>query len=237
MREREAQANSSRRTWFVSLRRLAVTLAVVITLFVSGTGLVRAASTTLPGDNLYPVKRTWEDVLVLLALNLQDREALELEHENERLHELRELFKEGRSVEVDFAGLVTAQAGDAWIIGGFPVLVSAQTEIRDGQMAVGSAVRVEGQTRADGVILAERVRLLPSSAILPDEVEIENENHEGINQKNENSGSGSENEGPKIEETQGPESSEDSSNSGSGNENNISDSNENSHEGESSGED
>jgi hypothetical protein len=34
--------------------------------FVSGTGLVRAA-TTLPGDNLYPVKRTWEDVLVLLT--------------------------------------------------------------------------------------------------------------------------------------------------------------------------
>ncbi|HSA99020.1 MAG TPA: hypothetical protein VLE49_00105, partial [Anaerolineales bacterium] len=56
---------SSRRVWFVSLRRVVVTLSVVTVLFVSGTGLVRAASTTLPGDHLYPVKRTWEDVLVL----------------------------------------------------------------------------------------------------------------------------------------------------------------------------
>jgi len=60
---REAKVKSpSRRIWLASLRRVAVTLAVVATLFVSGTGLVRAASATLPGDNLYPVKRTWEYV-------------------------------------------------------------------------------------------------------------------------------------------------------------------------------
>src|SRR5215208_6747410 len=47
---REAKTRtSSRRMWFTSLRRVAVTLAVVATLFMSGTGLVRAASTTLPG--------------------------------------------------------------------------------------------------------------------------------------------------------------------------------------------
>ena len=246
LREREARVVSSRRLWGASLRRLVVTLAVLIALFVSGTSLVRAASTTLPGDNLYPVKRTWEDVLVLVTLNSQEREALEVEHENERLHELRELFQEGRSAEVDFAGLVTAQNGDAWIIGGFPVLVSAETEIRDGQMAIGSAVRVEGQTRADGVILAERIRLLPSNAILPDEMEIESESHEGLNQQDQNSessgpGSESENEGPKIEETQSPEPESEpngeSSNSGSSNENSISDSNENSYDGNRQSED
>src|SRR5512147_2007242 len=48
---REAKARqSSRRFWLVSVRRLAVTVAVVSILFASGTGLVRAASTTLPGD-------------------------------------------------------------------------------------------------------------------------------------------------------------------------------------------
>ncbi|MGZ9221117.1 MAG: DUF5667 domain-containing protein, partial [Anaerolineales bacterium] len=84
MREAKSQP-ASHRTWFASLRRVAVTLVVVAILFASGTGLVRAASTTLPGDNLYPVKRTWDDVLLLFALNGQQRAALEVEHENERL--------------------------------------------------------------------------------------------------------------------------------------------------------
>lgn len=77
---REAKVQPSRRIWFASLRRLAVTLAVLAVLFASGTGLVRAASTTLPGDNLYPVKRTWEDVLVAFTFNVQQRDALEVEH-------------------------------------------------------------------------------------------------------------------------------------------------------------
>src|SRR5512142_3063349 len=85
---------SSRRIWFASLRRVAVTLVVVATLFASGTGLVRAASTTLPGDQLYPVKRTWEDVTVLFTFNLQQRDALEVEHENERIQELKDVFAE-----------------------------------------------------------------------------------------------------------------------------------------------
>src|SRR4051812_40106880 len=42
---REANVQPSRGIWFASLRRLAVTLAVLTVLFVSGTSLVRAAST------------------------------------------------------------------------------------------------------------------------------------------------------------------------------------------------
>src|SRR5512144_2380347 len=53
---RRAKAKSAR-VWFASLRRIAVTLAVVVALFIGGTGLVRAASATVPGDQLYPVKR------------------------------------------------------------------------------------------------------------------------------------------------------------------------------------
>lgn len=222
---REEKAKPSRRIWFASLRRIAVTLAVVVTLFVSGTSLVGAASTTLPGDNLYPVKRTWEDVLLLFTFNLQEREALEIEHENERLHELMELFAEGRSAEVDFAGIVTSQNGNEWIVSpGVPVVLSAQTEVRDGPIVVGSAVRVRGQTQSNGVVLAERIRLLSSDAKLPDigdEPEIEEENHEGPSQPNEdNSGPGSEGNEPNVEETETPESGSNSNdellNDGSG---------------------
>jgi hypothetical protein len=224
---RESKVRSSRRIWFASLRRVAVTLAVVTALFVSGTGLVRAASTTVPGDNLYPVKRTWEDVLLLFTFNLQQREALEIEHENERLHELRELFAEGRDDEdVDFAGQVTSQIGNDWVVSGIPVVVSPQTEIRDqGQgIVVGSAVRVEGHTQDNGAVLAEEIKLLPPDAKLPNlgDDHGKKENHEGEDWQD-NSGESSDDDKPKVEETresdsdsehEGDNSSVDDSNSG-----------------------
>ena len=105
-RMREEQLRPSRRLWSVPLRRAVVSLAVIGALFMTSTGLVQAASTTLPGDNLYPVKRTWEDVRVIFTFDTQAREALEVAHENERLDELNDLFTEGRSANVDFAGTV-----------------------------------------------------------------------------------------------------------------------------------
>jgi hypothetical protein len=145
-----------------------VTVAVVSILFASGTGLVRAASTTLPGDQLYPVKRTWEDVLVLFAFNNQQRDALEVEHENERLHELQELFAEKRSAEVEFAGLVTSQNGNQWMVSGIPVTISAQTIVAAQDIVVGSAIQVKGQTQSDGAVAAQQIDLLPPGAKLPD---------------------------------------------------------------------
>lgn len=203
---REAKAQSSQRMWFASLRRVVVTIAVVAALFMSGTGLVRAASTTLPGDNLYPVKRTWEDVLLLFTFNLQDRAALAIEHENERLYELEELFAEGRSAEVDFSGRVIEQSENELIVNGVRVVISTQTEVRDGPISVGSAVRVRGWTQGNDTVLAERIRLLSSDDQLPDvehELEIENENdNQGSGNSNEdNSGPGSGSEDPTIAET------------------------------------
>jgi hypothetical protein len=227
MREANIQL-VSRSNWFGSLRRVAVTLVILVMVFASGTGLVRAASTTVPGDNLYPVKRTWEGVSLLLTFNVQQREALEIEHENERLEELSELFAEGRSEEVDFAGIVTRQNGDQWLVSGIPVVISAQTEIRDQPILVGSAVRVRGITRGDGIVLAERIRLLSPDAKLPDiedKSEEEEGSHEGPNQEDENnSGPGSGSESPQVEETETPESNENSgSNSGSGSNSNSND--------------
>jgi uncharacterized membrane protein YgcG len=204
---REAKVNSSRRTWFASLRRVAVTLAVVTMLFVSGTGLVGASSNTLPGDNLYPVKRTWEGLRLFFAFNSQVRDALEVEHENERLHELQELLAEGRSEEVDFNGRVEVQNGNDWIVAGVRVLITDQTEVRDPMIVAGNAVRVRGVTQADGTIWAERIRLLSSDDKLPD---VEDE-HEAENGNDDNSGHGSGDEQPQVEETRTPEPENDNS--------------------------
>lgn len=212
---RESNIQPSRRVWSVPLRRTMVTLFVVIALFVSSTNLVRAAATTLPGDNLYPVKRTWEDMLVLFTFNMQAREVLEVEHENERLEELYEVFAEGRSTKVDFAGLVTRQNGDLWLISKIPVVISPQTDLRDGSIAVGDAVRVRGVTQADGTVLAERLDMLEAGVPLPeveddDLQEIEQDHSGNENEGGEdNSGPGSGNEAPEVEATQAPESGSD----------------------------
>ncbi|HSO12319.1 MAG TPA: DUF5667 domain-containing protein [Anaerolineales bacterium] len=210
MRERKA-APVSRRIWSVPLRRALVTLMVVAMLFVSGTGLVRASSATLPGDNLYPVKRTWEDLLLLFTFDADKREVLELEHENERLEELHELFTEGRSAEVDFAGYVTRQSGSEWLVSDITVFVLPGTVMPDRQVLVGAAVRVHGRIQNGGVA-ATQINLLPSGYKLPevkgDELEVEGEEHEGSSpQIEEVSGSGSENEAPEVPEiaTSAPE--------------------------------
>jgi hypothetical protein len=223
---RESKAKSSQRFWFASLRRFAVTLAILTVLFVSGTGLVGASSNTLPGDNLYPVKRTWEGVRLFFTFNGQDREALALEQENERLHELNELLKDGRSEEVDFNGLVTSQNGNEWVVAGVRVLISSQTDIRDQGIVVGSPVEVRGITQGNDTVLAERIRLLSSDAKLP-QVDNENESEEG-NENNSGPGSGEETETPE------PENSGSGSNSGP-NENHNENENENSNSNENSG--
>lgn len=212
---REAKVQPSRRLWSVPLRRALVSLAVIAALFMSGTGLVRAASTTLPGDGLYPVKRTWEDILTAFTFNIQMRQALEIAHENERLDELYEIFAEGRSVQVDFAGLVTRQNGDLWLVSKIPVVISAQTDLRDPLIQIGDAVRVRGFTQTDGTVLADRVELLSEGMPLPevdddDLPEIEQEKPEAAENDNEdNSGEGSEGEEPNVEETNIPEPASD----------------------------
>jgi hypothetical protein len=190
---REAKAQTSRRLWSVPLRRVLVSLAVIVALFVSSTSLVRAATTTLPGDNLYPVKRTWEGVLVLFTFNIQARQQLEVEHENERLEELYKLFAEGRLAKVDFAGTVTRQNGDLWLVSKVPVVISAGTDLRDRPILPGDAVRVRGVTQADGTVLAERVERLSKGTPLPvvdDDDSLENESEEN-NSDDESSGPGS----------------------------------------------
>lgn len=202
---REQSAVSSRRIWSVPLRRALVTLMVIMMLFVSSTGLVRASSSTLPGDNLYPVKRTWEDVLLLFTFDTDKREALEFEHENERLEELHELFAEGRSANVDFAGYVTRQNGTEWRVSGITVVISSETRLPDQPIEINAAVRVQGRAQSDMSVLAETIELLPSGSRLPeieddeDELEGDSEEHEGSNlQIAEIPNTGSENETPET---------------------------------------
>jgi len=168
---RAAQPIATKR-WFPSFQRLAVALVMVLLFFVSGTSLVRAASSALPGDSLYSVKRSWEDVALFLTFDAEAREALEIEFENERLTEIADLFASGRPAKVDFSGIVTRQNDDGWRIANILVIVSDQTDFPDQSVDIGAAVRVTGMTNGNDVVYAEQIELVPVGSPLP-EVEVE----------------------------------------------------------------
>lgn len=166
---REANVKPAVRfNWFAPLRRLASTLTILVLAFASGTSLVGAAATSLPGENLYPVKRSWENLQVFFALNTEQRDALKVKHENERLEELRELFASGRSAEVTFNGLVTRQNETGWLVAGVRVITSPQTNLPAQPVQLNSAVQVKGLTQSDGSVLALSVHILPPGASLPE---------------------------------------------------------------------
>jgi uncharacterized protein DUF5667/uncharacterized protein DUF5666 len=161
-------------TWLPTLRRIGTSLAVLFVLLFTGTQLVGASSTSLPGDQLYPVKRSWENVTLFFTFDPQARGALEVEYENERLNELQEVFSSGRSAKVEFAGIITRENGNGWWIDKVLVIISPQTQMPSQSIQVGVAVQVHGVTQGNGMVLADKVEVLPNGAALP-EVEHEQE--------------------------------------------------------------
>ena len=209
MREASAQPKATF-TWLAPLRRVASALVMILVILASGTSLVGAASTSVPGDNLYGVKRSWEAMQLFFTFNARTRDALEVEHENERLDELKELFASGRSAEVSFSGLVINQGRDEWLVSGIPVVITSETDLPDEVVRDSSPVRVIGIAQADWSVLAQSILLLPPDASLP-EVDEGNDNESG--QQNDNrSGSGSDNEAPAVIVTTIPEVSNENAN-------------------------
>ena len=162
---REAK-HAPRRSWLVQFRPLAVALMLVV-FFLSGTGLVRASTTSLPGDNLYPVKRTWEDVRLLFTFEKVQRVNLEMEYETERLGEIGELLAEGRIEPISFSGYVTAQTDSQWTVSGIPVAISAQTVLSGEPVTVGTAVTVYGMTTLAGSVEAHSINTVPAGTPIP----------------------------------------------------------------------
>lgn len=157
-----------RRGGFFSVRfaRLAVSsLAVVIFLLTGGTGLVNASSSALPGDHLYPVKRSWEGVRLIFVFDEHTKEKLSHEFDNERVHEIEELYSEKRIAEVNFQGIVQEQKDKTWIIGGLNILIDKETSFSP-NILPGSMVQVMGETD-DGHIKAQRIILLATPGVTP----------------------------------------------------------------------
>ncbi|HVC32002.1 MAG TPA: DUF5667 domain-containing protein [Chloroflexota bacterium] len=82
------------------LQRLALPVAIVVVLVLSGFGLTQAADNTLPDNPLYTVKQAQESVARVLTRGPEQRAALEMKFANQRLQEIHraELLGKGPAV-------------------------------------------------------------------------------------------------------------------------------------------
>lgn len=85
----------------------AVGMVAIMVLSTLGVG-VAAASESLPGETLYPLKRGLEETRLILSLNKESDVRLLAEFSDERLHEIEELLQAGRT-----EGLARATEGYA----------------------------------------------------------------------------------------------------------------------------
>lgn len=180
------EAKTSKRRVIPIFPRMAVTLGLAGILALISTGLVSASSGALPGDQLYPVKRTWEGVRLSFVFSPASRELLESQYEQERLDEIDELLAQRRSTQISFSGLVTKQQDGQWLVSGIPVLVNAMTRLPAPVPASGVPVMVIGSTSGNGVVEASEIRLLAAGASLPP-LQPSDERGRGGELENENS--------------------------------------------------
>lgn len=183
---REAKRPTRGRQRVIPLfQRLAISLSLTVAALMGGTGLVQASSTALPGENLYPVKRTWEDMRLLFVFSPTVREAMEGEYEQERLDEVSELLREGRVVSITFSGVVTESTASSIVVSTVPVALTNATTFSGDPLTVGAAVIVTGQTDSAGHVSAMAVQVLPPGSVVPTG---ENDESEKPSTVNDNSG-------------------------------------------------
>jgi len=161
-----ADRTTSPRSMIPNLRRVGAALSVTFVLLSSGTGLVHASSAALPGEDLYPVKRTWEKVQLVLVSDDPRRLALSGEFENERLEEINELLARGRQESIRFAGVYMDVNGDVYV-SGIPVVITSATTVSTSGIHTGAAVLATGHTSVDGHIELESLALMPVGAVVP----------------------------------------------------------------------
>lgn len=129
----------------------------------AGIFTVTAAAESLPGDDLYTVKRAWEGVELLLSFGPQARADYEARLALERRREVSALMGQHRSARgVEFTAMIQAIEADDWLISALPMKVTTQTQVQ-GWPAVGDFIHVIADVEK-GDLLARRV-LLPSKPV------------------------------------------------------------------------
>ena len=158
MRSRQkfmAQADLLRRPskrqslWFLPRFATGFVAAGLVAIVLS-TGAVAASGSALPGDPLYGVKRTVENVRLSTSGSPVVRDELQREFEQRRRDEANELLDAGREGEVEITGPIESIQPKAWIVGGLAVEIDANTSIV-GTPQLNRLAEVKGVTGPGGL--------------------------------------------------------------------------------------
>lgn len=83
-------------TFIKNLKPVAISLLVLVFIFVSGVGVISASKNSLPGQPLYPVKRMVEKAKIYLAFNQSGKTVLRAEILSTRLQEVKMLTEKSK---------------------------------------------------------------------------------------------------------------------------------------------
>jgi hypothetical protein len=144
-------------------RPVLMVLSVIVLLVIGTNNLLTASAHSLPGDTLYPFKRSVESTQLRLVSDPVKK--LELEHtfSQRRVDETKSLISEERVEEVEFTGVVISQSDGEWLVSGVKVVVTSQTEIEKG-IKVGDVIEMKGSTNSAGGVVAISLRLAQDPA-------------------------------------------------------------------------
>lgn len=153
-----AEPRRSRPTRGLLQRLLAPALAVLAVIFLGGAGLARASTAAVPGDALYQTKLLIEKARINLTGDPERAAELRRRFSQVRIDEIEQLLAGGREAEVSLTGEITTMDGEAWTVGGLPVIVPTEATV-DGAPTIGAQVQIDGRT-SGGVVVARHVTLL-----------------------------------------------------------------------------
>src|SRR5664280_534481 len=136
---------------------IAIVLVIVL-LVMSSNGLLVASAHSIPGDSLYPLKRSLETTQLQLVFNIAQRQVLEKTFRERRVAETKSLISIRRIEDVDFTGVVTNQSGDEWQVSGIPVVINDQVNLEE-KIEIGDDIDVHGSTDLAGTVEAIHLSL------------------------------------------------------------------------------
>jgi len=148
----------STRGLITRLPRFALAVVIALFAFLAWSSLLIASARSLPGDQLYPVKRAAENFRLNLNSNSDNFQHIEEIYRERRIEEIRQLLDRQRSEFVSFDGQVNERGKRHWKIDSVPVIVAPETVIL-GQIEIGMLVEVEGMTQPEGWVQAFEIHL------------------------------------------------------------------------------
>lgn len=169
--EIQERKSAPRRHAIPFFQRMAISFAATAALLLTGTSLVGASSTALPGQNLYPVKRGWEDIRLFFTFNEEDRNFLQAEFEGERLEEIDELLSNESDDDrhlVEFSGILTITNGKFYV-SRVPVLFPPDAQVPQES----SLLHITGWTTEKDHVEIISFEVLPPGSINPNDPSLQ----------------------------------------------------------------